>query len=86
MNNDCMGSCSSICVNACAGYCAGACEVEALSGNLHTIQEWATLDGIKVLDPDGFDRKDPLLWERKISIDEYRRGLPLCTIAPIGWR
>lgn len=86
MSNDCMGSCSSICVNACAGYCAGACEVEGLSGNLHTIQEWAMLDRIEILDPDGFDRRDPLLWERKISIDEYRRGLPFCTIAPIGWR
>ena len=85
-NNGCNGSCEVICVNACAGYCASACEVEALGDQLHTIQEWAALDGIEIIDPDGFDRSDPLLWERKISLEEFKKGQFLCTIAPLGWR
>lgn len=85
-NNGCGGSCEAVCVNACTGYCAKACEVESLSGALHTINEWAALDKIQILDPDGFDRSDPMLFERKITLNEYRRGLPFCTIAPLGWR
>lgn len=54
--------------------------------DLKTIQEWASLDGIEIIDPDGFDRRDPLLWEKKISLEEFQRGKLLCTIAPLGWR
>lgn len=86
MNNDCRGSCETMCVSSCLGYCAGSSEGEAPGTQLRTIQEWAARDGIEIIDPDGFDRRDPLLWERRISIDEYLRGLPLCTIAPLGWR
>ena len=85
-SNDCNGSCASICVNSCAGYCAKACEVDVIGGILHTIEDWATLDGLQVLDPDGFDRSDPLLWERKFTREEYMAGLPFCTIAPLGWK
>lgn len=48
-----------------------------------TISEWAALDGIKVYDPDGFDRTDPLLWERKITKAEYDAGIMRCTVMPL---
>jgi hypothetical protein len=45
-----------------------------------TLQEWADLDGVKILDPDGFDRTDPELWERQFTKEEFMRGIANCTI------
>lgn len=38
-----------------------------------TFNEWNKLQprGIFVLDPDGFDRRDPLFHERRYSLDEW---------------
>lgn len=47
---------------------------------LHTLDEWAAMDGITILDPDGFDRTDPHLWELKFTREEYDKGIILCTI------
>lgn len=46
-----------------------------------TLNEWAEEDGIVILDPDGFDRKDPELMTRLFTYEEYRKGLYPCTIA-----
>ena len=45
-----------------------------------TLQEWAALDGIQMLDPDGFDRTDDKLFERQFTKEEYDTGLIKCTI------
>jgi hypothetical protein len=45
-----------------------------------TLDEWAKLDGITILDPDGFDRTDHHLWERQFTKAEYDKGLCNCTI------
>lgn len=45
-----------------------------------TIAEWALLDGIRVLDPDGFDRKDPYLMRRAYTREEWDKGVMNCTI------
>lgn len=46
----------------------------------HTIQEWAALYGFEVLDPDGFDRKDPHLMSRLFTKKEWAAGWPHCTL------
>jgi hypothetical protein len=51
--------------------------------NLRTLQEWAALDGIRIIDPDGFDRTDPLLMERKFTREEFCRGIFLCTVTAL---
>lgn len=48
-----------------------------------TIQEWAKDIGYVVLDPDGFDRKDPNLMIKKITKEEFDRGFIYCTIMKI---
>lgn len=48
-----------------------------------TLNEWAEEDGIVILDPDGFDRKDPQLMTRLFTYDEFQKGLYPCTIAII---
>jgi hypothetical protein len=66
--------------------CPPCCDCVAISVDFlpepetKTIQEWAALDGIKVYDPDGFDRTDPLLMERKITKAEYDAGILRCTV------
>jgi hypothetical protein len=45
-----------------------------------TIGEWAKERGIKVLDPDGFDRTRPDLWEMIFTEDEFEKGLMGSTI------
>lgn len=45
-----------------------------------TIWQWAKEDGIEVLDPDGFDRRDPELRARLRSRQEWEAGWPACTI------
>ncbi|KKN83887.1 hypothetical protein LCGC14_0295400 [marine sediment metagenome] len=39
-----------------------------------SIEEWEQLIGIKILDPDGFDRKDRHLYERKFTRSEFKAG------------
>jgi hypothetical protein len=51
-----------------------------MSIELKTINEWADLDGIIIIDADGFDRSDPDLFEKKISYEEYSKGILFCTI------
>jgi hypothetical protein len=46
-----------------------------------TLEEWAKLDGITILDPDGFDRTDLDLWERKFTKAQYDKGICNCTIS-----
>ena len=45
-----------------------------------TIEEWAVEYGIEVLDPDGFDRSDPDLMNKKFTRDEFLDGIIFCTI------
>lgn len=55
----------------------------------HTIREWSEITGVTVLDPDGFDRSDPLLWERVFTLKEFEQGLMQSTIdciAAENWR
>lgn len=47
---------------------------------MKTIKEWAELRGIKIIDPDGFDRNDPNLWDKKITEQEFYEKIMLCTI------
>jgi len=42
-----------------------------------TFSEWAEEFGDIILDPDGFDRKD---LTKKYSLEEYKAGLPKCTM------
>ena len=51
---------------------------------LRTLSQWNDWSwkhqGIRIIDPDGFNRKDIHLWERKITKAEFMRGLPACTV------
>ena len=52
-----------------------------------TIEEWGRLTSIRVLDPDGFDRKDPHLMERTFTRQEFDAGVALSTCVwpfPLG--
>jgi len=54
---------------------------KALEGEeKRTLNEWAAMDGINILDPDGFDRTDPHLFERLFTREEYNQGIVRCTI------
>jgi len=44
------------------------------------IQEWAKEKGYEILDPDGFDRKDPKVMTRPITEEDFEKGFLLCTI------
>lgn len=48
-----------------------------------TLKEWAIIDRIKILDADGFDRSDNLLFERQFTHDEYMQGIYMCTVCDI---
>lgn len=54
-----------------------------------SLREWADIwereHGIVIYDPDGFDRRDPDMWEREYTRDEFVEGLWQCTIVgPVG--
>ena len=49
-----------------------------------TIAGWGEVTGKTVLDPDGFNRRDPYLHERKFSWGEYAAGALRSTQAPSG--
>lgn len=48
-----------------------------------TLKAWAKeyqeKHGVTLLDPDGFDRKDPKMWERTYTKEEFEQGLLQCT-------
>lgn len=46
---------------------------------LKTIREWENVTGIRVLDPDGFDRKDEHLYDRKFTKDDFTSRAALST-------
>lgn len=48
-----------------------------------TIIEWAESRGYVILDPDGFDRSDPKLWENMITEEEFVKGFGMCTVQKI---
>ena len=50
---------------------------------IKTLQSWAALDGIKIIDPDGFDRTDTYLFERLFTHEEYKAGIVKSTICVI---
>ena len=45
-----------------------------------TIKQWGDITGTIVLDPDGFDRKDPRLMERLFTYQEFQHGCMESTI------
>jgi hypothetical protein len=45
-----------------------------------TLKEWADLENIEILDPDGFDRTDAQLFERLFTKEEFDKGIIFCTI------
>ena len=47
---------------------------------LYTIKQWEIIKGVKILDPDGFDRTDPKLYERFFTEKEFDKALINCTI------
>ena len=49
-----------------------------------TINEWASIDGIIIVDPDGFDRSDLDLFNRLYTRSEYEEGIMLCSIMMRG--
>lgn len=46
-----------------------------------TITEWESIVGIIVLDPDGFDRKNPNLYNELFTLTEFINGLWISTIS-----
>lgn len=63
--------------------CANCPQCTAYAPEMKTIQEWAELDGICVLDPDGFDRSDPYVLEKEVTKAEYLAGIWRCTVMPL---
>ena len=45
-----------------------------------TIKEWDEIAGQHILDPDGFNRKDPFLFSRRFSAQEYITNSVMCTL------
>lgn len=60
--------------------CSNCPQCTAYEPERKPINEWAALDGICVLDPDGFDRSDPYVLEREITKAEYLAGIWRCTV------
>jgi hypothetical protein len=63
--------------------CSNCPQCTAYEPERKPINEWAALDGICVLDPDGFDRSDPYVLEREITKAEYLAGIWRCTVMPL---
>ena len=40
-----------------------------------TIGEWEKIFNVRIVDPDGFDRSDPKLRERKFTREEFEKGM-----------
>lgn len=45
-----------------------------------TINEWEEIFEVKVIDPDGFDRTNPNLFEETFTKEEFEKGLAVSTI------
>lgn len=45
-----------------------------------TIKDWEKVYGVRVIDPDGFNRKDPKLYEKEFTQKEFERGLVYSSI------
>ena len=45
-----------------------------------TLNEWADLENIEILAPDGFDRSDAQLFERLFTKEEFNKGIIFCMI------
>lgn len=54
---------------------------ERMLGRRRTIRQWERKIRMRILDPDGFDRHDPLLYRRLLTWEEFAAGLTGCTIA-----
>jgi len=48
-----------------------------------TIEDWSKEYGIEMMDPDGFDRKDPELFNRKFTREQFNKAVGRCTIQVI---
>lgn len=55
--------------------------------DLRTSDEWQEATGIRVLDPDGWNRRDfERSWSERITVDEFRRRCwPSTLTDPKGW-
>lgn len=53
---------------------------DRLLGRRRTIRQWERKTGVRILDPDGFDRRDPLLYRRPLTWEEFSAGLAGCTV------
>ena len=51
-----------------------------MSKEKKTIPEWEKEYDVEILDPDGFDRSDHNLYEKKFTKEEFEEGLMYCTI------
>jgi len=49
-----------------------------------TIKQWQEEFGIIIHDPDGFDRSDPDLMNKKFTKEEFEKGAMLSTIEQKG--
>jgi len=56
-----------------------------MNEELKTLQEWAELDGLVIVDPDGFDRNDTYLMERKFPRFVYDIGIKKSTVRSIDY-
>jgi hypothetical protein len=46
----------------------------------HTINEWEKIVGITIVDPDGFDRSNPNLYNELFTKEEFDDALMRCTV------
>lgn len=53
---------------------------ELATGQRRTIGQWERAYGVRIIDPDGFDRRDPLLYSRRLSRSEFLAGAIGCTL------
>ena len=63
------------CVQACTMFMERVLENEVR----YTIHEWEVRKNVIIMDPDGFNRKDPDLMKRRFTEQEFDAALPLCT-------
>lgn len=60
-----------------------------LPGEMKTVKEWdaiySSVDGYRIIDPDGFDRSDPLFHTRTYTEEDFVRRRTQCTMVPKGW-
>jgi hypothetical protein len=52
--------------------------------DLRTPDEWSRIQGVLVLDPDGW-REDGKPWTEPITEDEFAKRLAISTVGPWQW-